>query len=122
MATEIRKELSSNQILFMKRMDEEILPNRNNVNMATLKNVGALVGIDVNASCRTCAAKGGNDMVNLYGQLKPAYEEYLKAIPVTTQYEAAVEKETPTFDADGNLEEGIKGTGAISKSFKKPSL
>lgn len=80
MASEMKTELSNNEIEFMKQMDELILPNRKNVDMTTLKNVGSLVGIMVNTTCRTCATKGGVDMLNLYGQLKSIWDEYNKTI------------------------------------------
>lgn len=81
MSTQIKSKLSDNEIEFMKQMEQSILPNRKHVDTGTLKKVGALVGISVNVSCRTCATKGGGDMLNLYGQLKPLWVEYNK-IPV----------------------------------------
>jgi hypothetical protein len=129
---ETKQELNSNEIKFMERMEKEILPNRNNIDMNTLKAVGSLVGISVNISCRTCAKAGGIDMVNHYGQLKPAYQLWcdkqksyedridvfvfpdaeVKNTPVDSLDEpgsieiSKLSKDTskPIFDADGNLE------------------
>ena len=85
-------ELTQNQITFMKRMEEEILPNRKNIDIPLMVSVASLVGIKVNTSCRTCAAAGGADMLNLYGQLKPEYDKWVKnQVPITTQFEAAQE-------------------------------
>lgn len=92
MSEQIKSELKPNEITFMSRMESELLPNRAHVNAATMKEIGALVGISINSGCRTCAQKGGVDLLNLYGRLQPAYKEYLsQQIPITTHFEAVEE-------------------------------
>ena len=93
------KELEPNEIIFMSRMEKEILPDRKHINSATLKEVGALVGISINTSCRSCIPAGGADMLNLYGQLKVQYGEYMKELkdkePIYTKYEESEIQEEP---------------------------
>ena len=104
---EIKSELKPNEILFMERMANELLPNRQHVPIPTMVEVGALVGIAVNGTCRSCTQASAADLLNKYSQLKPAYDEYLKNKPqeVFTKYEATIlDEEKPIFDENGNME------------------
>lgn len=76
-------ELKPNEILFMGRMINEIMPNRQHVNTASLREIAAIVGIDVNVSCRSCTQAGSADVLNRFHQLKPKYDLYLESLKST---------------------------------------
>lgn len=73
--------MTDNELKFMKLFEEQILPNRKNVSIAILKQAADLVGVGINTSCRTCAARSSSDLLNKYGQMKPTYDEYLANLP-----------------------------------------
>lgn len=70
--------MTDNEIKFMKLFEEKILPNRKNVSISLLKEAADLIGVGINTSCRTCAAKSSSDLLNRYGGMKPKYDEYLQ--------------------------------------------
>lgn len=76
--------LTDKQIEFMKFMESDVLPNRRKIGYDTLIHAGNMVGIPINTGCRSCASKGGMDLINLYGQLKPEYLKYLEDLKVET--------------------------------------
>ena len=79
---ETNNELKPNEILFMGRMINEIMPNRQHVNTAVLREVASIVGIDVNVSCRSCTQAGSADVLNRFNQLKPKYDLYLESLKI----------------------------------------
>lgn len=86
--------MKQNEIDFMKFMEANVLPNRRNIGYETLVTAGNFVGIPINTGCRSCAQKGGVDLLNRYGALKQAWIEYNKMelnkpVEVFTQYEAS---------------------------------
>lgn len=102
MSEEIKPQIKPNEIQFVQLMEAAIIPNRKNVDIGTLAMVGSLVNIPINQSCRSCAAKGGTDMLNLYNQLKPKYDLYM--------FETMVVKEPELTKLDDMFEEEIKKT------------
>jgi hypothetical protein len=108
---EIKMELNDKQIEFMKYMETTVLPNRNKIGYETLQYAGNLVGISINTGCRSCAQKSGMDLVNLYGQLKPAwitYHEQLK-LKETIQYTNYIEPDTTELPVKADVIEPIIG-------------
>lgn len=100
MATEIKKELTENEIKFVEEMEQYVLPHRNSVasipgGITKLISVGKLVNIMITPGCCPGRAPNGTqDLLNLYGQLKPKYDEYIKNKPVVyTKYEAVIKDE-----------------------------
>jgi hypothetical protein len=94
----ITTQLSDKQIEFIEFMEKAILPNRREVGYETLQHAGNLVGISINTSCRTCAAKSGTDLLNLYGRLHPSYLEYLESKKVV---------ETPVVEQKKTVEDVV---------------
>jgi hypothetical protein len=78
MAEEIKKDLTPNEIQFMEFMISTVIPNRKDIDISTLKMAGDLIGTPINTSCRTCAQKGGVDLLNIFNGLKPKYDLYVK--------------------------------------------
>ena len=75
MSIEIKNDLTDNEMLFVKRMMEEILPNEKNLDVSVAIEIGNLVGIQVTKPCCGKGIGGGQDLKNLY--FKFIYKKYI---------------------------------------------
>jgi hypothetical protein len=62
---------------FMEYMEKEILPRQKNLPMDMLQHAGNLIGVSINIGCRSCAEKGGEDILRKYEDLLPEYAIHL---------------------------------------------
>lgn len=112
MSIEIKNDLTDNEMLFVKRMMEEILPNEKNLDVSVAIEIGNLVGIQVTKPCCGKGIGGGQDLKNLYFKLLPSYNE-----KVVNNFIKEVDKVVDFEEEDKGFD--IKLENPKSKKIKK---
>lgn len=121
--------MKQNEIDFMVLYESEILPNRQSASGNLLEKAGKLIGIVVDRSCRSCTEQSSGQLLNIYGAMKPTFDQWIKDHPKENldefdpilspyfhkKYREDVKKETDT----PNTDKVYLGVTKI-KEFKKP--